>query len=315
MPNPVPKWWNQAEFPSLGGKALRTLAPAGLAYGANQVAGATNDEANSAAITALGVQGAMNAGSAFNRGRALRQPQKFLQGAKENLQLELGRAGIKSPKDVLPEQAPYDKSLAALDANGIKYSPEYAAALATPAAQRNQQQHDLVWNAGKAQGRDPQLDAKAVAEHAANEAALKAKTAPIEQAQALVDAGQQTLDSVKANQAPGKERSADRNAVIGGAAGLASTPALNTLQTAGDKLSSQPGDPNAPSWGGAPYRGVRDAAITGVSNVIGKPKPDEPGLPWGKIAIGGGAAALLAALLYKTMGKSKDEDEDSDDEG
>lgn len=313
MPNPVPKWWTQAQFPSLGGKALRTLAPTGLAYGANQVAGATNDEANSAAITALGTQGVMGAASAFNRGRALKQPQRFLRGAKDNLKVELGRAGIKSPKDVLPEQDVHDKSLAALDANGIKYSPEYAAALATPVAQRNKQQHDLVWDAGKAQGKDPMIDAKAVADHAANEAALKAKTAPIEQAQSLVDTGQQTVDAIKANQAPGKERSADRNAVIAGAAGLASTPALNALQTTGDKLSSKPGDPNAPSWGGAPYRGVRDAAITGVSNVIGKPKPDEPGLPWGKIAIGGGAAALLAALLYKTMGKG--ESEDSDEEG
>ena len=314
MPNPIPKWWNQAQFPSIGGKVVRTLVPTGLTYGANLGAGATNDESNSAALTAMGTQFLTGGASAFNRGRALRLPQKSLRNAQDDLQLELSRAGIKSPKDVLPEQAPYDKSLADLDANGIPYSSEYAAALAAPVPNRTQRQHNLVWDAGKTLGRDPTRDAPAVAAHAANEAALKAKTDPIERAEARVDTRQKKVDAIKANQAPGRERTASRNALIAGGAGLAATPALNALQTAGDALSSNPGDPNAPSWGGALYRNVRDAALTGVSKVIGPPKPDEPGLPWDKIAIGGGAAALLAALLYKTMGEGKDDDEDPDEE-
>jgi hypothetical protein len=192
MQNPVKKWWNQADLQRTGNTALRTVAPAGIAYTANQIGGASNDEANSAAMTALGTQGALNLGSAAKRWHANRQVTK-------------------------PPVSP-----------------------------------------------------------------------------------------------PAKETTATKNALIGTAAGVAATPALKATQATADALSGDPKDPDAKSWAGAPYRGVRDLALSGASGVLGKPKPDQ-GLPWDKIALGGGAAALLAALLYKTMGSDKSEEDDSEE--
>jgi hypothetical protein len=172
----------------------------------------------------------------------------------------------------------------------------------------------MILASGKALGHDPMNHLSDVNAAAASEAALKTKMAPIEQSKSHVDSSQQALDAAKAAQIPGAERAGRRNTLIAAGTGVASTPALNTIQAGSNALGSDPTDPNEKSWAGAPYRGVRDTAATVASNVLGPPKADT-GLPWDKIALGGGAAALLAALLYKVMGKDRAEEDDSEEEG
>jgi hypothetical protein len=144
--------------------------------------------------------------------------------------------------------------------------------------------------------------------------ALARRDAEVAQAREQVNAGQKGVESILAEQAANRGPVANRNAVLGGVAGVGSVPALNMAQAA---LTNKPEDPNAPapeSWGGATGRTVADAGAIAASNVLGKPTPDE-GLPWDKIAIGGGAAALLAALLYKiTRGNQSRDDNDEDED-
>lgn len=318
MANSIRQLWDQAKFPSAfgraGGKALELAGPGAGTYLANRLFSDDRDAANSAAITAMGTQGALNLGRLAKNQITLRQPRGTLDKARTNLQGELTKAGIKSPGDMLPEHTAHAKDIKTLDNLGIKYSPEYAAALQKPPQNRTPQEHQMVLESGKLLGHDPMNHINEVSAAATSHAALKAKMAPVERAGRLAERSQQHLDAMKAGLVPGNRAAGTRNALIGAGAGLASTPALNAVQTGVNAMSSEPRDPNAKAWAGAPYRAVRDTAATAASRILGPPKPDT-GLPWDKIALGGGAAALLAALLYKVMGKDKAEEDDSEEEG
>lgn len=107
-----------------------------------------------------------------------------------------------------------------------------------------------------------------------------------------------------------------RNLMASTATGLAMTPALNLAQGATHALSQTPAkpvDPDEKPWAGAPYRLLRNTAVKGVSNLVGPPEPDKPDNTWRNVALGGGAAALLAALLYRTMGSNKAEDDEGEE--
>jgi len=318
MQNPMQSAWQASNKPgavrTLGSKALQIATPVGAAEVSNRLAGRSDDERKSADIVALGTQMGFGGFGALRRQYQLRGHNKALGDAQVDLQSSLTKAGIKGPKDVLPEQGAHDTRVKALDDLGIKYSPEYAAALAKPPQSRTPQEHQMILASGKALGHDPMNHLSDVNAAAASEAALKTKMAPIEQSKSHVDSSQQALDAAKAAQIPGAERAGHRNTLIAAGTGVASTPALNTIQAGSNALGSDPTDPNEKSWAGAPYRGVRDTAATVASNVLGPPKADT-GLPWDKIALGGGAAALLAALLYKVMGKDRAEEDDSEEEG
>lgn len=287
MAENIPKWLDATK--NLGAKVTRAVLPSTLAAGATAVVNPDKAEVGSAATNTALSQIALNAGSAGNRWIKRRTANKTLSNAQSNLDLQQGR--LKNEQDAHAE------SLKALDEHGIKYDPAYAAALN---------------DGSRFSPRDSARNAVYEAQTSLNASKVEARQAEIAKAQSQVEAGQKGVDSTLAAQEASRGEVANRNAALAGVAGVASVPALNAAQKT---FTKEPSDPNAPkpdSWGGATGRTVGDAAALAAHNVLGKPTPDE-GLPWDKIAIGGGAAALLAALLYKITGSNQSRDDDEDE--
>lgn len=330
-------------FFSDGMKTLgRRVGPEALSTGVGAGVGYLNDDTLGGAVTGLESSLAGRIGSNV----VLRGTNSVRAGINDRTQsiAEKNLATV-DPRTRGPWEAENKATQSAQDLYskwGQNYSPEVHAALAKPGAQRSQAEHDLVWNTGKAMGRDPQAMQADFDAHAGALKTYQGEHNAIEAANVPVAAAKQRGAELQAfgNKIPNATALAATATGVGvplalwgsqQAVGPLKETSVNALTPEQIQAAGTPGHKFDPNQGntttttplvGVPGRKsiidpVKSAAKATVDafNNLGTPKPSwwtSLG-PWGQagvVAAGGGAVGLLLMALLKKKHKSQDDEEE-----